>query len=535
MKIAAWVGIEVLVAVVCCCHGALIPSRGKGTLLSPAIAQFDATGTGMSLGVPRAAAEAASRATLLKGLEDALGLGFRTRVEQRLASAEELLRPLFATLPQDSRGRISAASARYVLSRLLRERRSWVLGGLLEAEDTAGTTWLSHVLVPQLVQSNSTQQPANSEDSRWAVRDMFQQRLDKRGLDRVEVAVLAAVVEQLVHNDMRGKLQAAFLERGLLLNASVDAQEADDLIDLSMMGFLRGLNISYWKSAPLVHMEKSIAALYPPWPKTQELMRKLRQVNYPDVQKLNFDEIANIVEEATDRFGHWNEQECQATKKNLMELEDAGSGRVKLMDFYNAALFEHKYEFTETVDYLKETGALDVSDDLVPRVIIANYVQGPSNCVARTAHYSVCCHDECEELFGSLEKDLKASDASPAELWAAVMPLQSEWSQNHSSWLRARLDDIAGIHGGRIPIHARLFTQWMHFAHPRRCRYAHIAGTTPAARVSLEQWEHQTGRHSAATMKDLWGALRSLNEGQRKGTPPFTGMWSATQEELYAL
>lgn len=36
-----------------------------------------------------------------------------------------------------------------------------------------------------------------------------------------------------------------------------------------------------------------------------------------------------------------------------------------------------------------------------------------------------------------------------------------------SEGLRVRLQEVAALHGGKVPIHGRLFAQWMHHAFPR--------------------------------------------------------------------
>ena len=75
-----------------------------------------------------------------------------------------------------------------------------------------------------------------------------------------------------------------------------------------------------------------------------------------------------------------------------------GAGRVRVADFYKKALNEGQWQFSESIDYLRQLGALDESDAANPRVIIPNYISGPSNCVASSSYYSVCCLDECEGI-----------------------------------------------------------------------------------------------------------------------------------------
>ena len=84
-----------------------------------------------------------------------------------------------------------------------------------------------------------------------------------------------------------------------------------------------------------------------------------------------------------------------------------------MADFYGEALNNNKWQFSESVGYLRELGALDESDASNPRVIIPNYVQAQSNCIETSAYYSVCCLSECDVLMSELEGRIQAPMASP--------------------------------------------------------------------------------------------------------------------------
>merc|ERR1719418_183184 len=58
--------------------------------------------------------------------------------------------------------------------------------------------------------------------------------------------------------------------------------------------------------------------------------------------------------------------------------------------------------------------------------------------------------------------------------------------RNLSATLVTRLDDIASRHGGRVPLHGRLFMQWLHHAYPRDCPYPHVSGTINP--VTQDEW-----------------------------------------------
>ena len=47
--------------------------------------------------------------------------------------------------------------------------------------------------------------------------------------------------------------------------------------------------------------------------------------------------------------------------------------------------------------------------------------------------------------------------------------------------LRKQLEDIASASpGGKVPLHGRLFAQWLHYAFPQDCPFPHKAGATVA-------------------------------------------------------
>merc|ERR1719188_2371092 len=148
-------------------------------------------------------------------------------------------------------------------------------------------------------------------------------------------------------------------------------------------------------------------------------------------------------------------------KENLLKLERPGTGRVLLQDFYNAALSGNPH-FTEKQAFLRDTGILDETDPQRPSVVIPNYVNAATNCVAESRFYKVCCVNECEPLLGSLERHLAAPDAEPGRIVELVEQLPSstvDAPRRLPAPLVQRLEEIASHHGGRVPLHGRLFSQ----------------------------------------------------------------------------
>jgi len=186
-----------------------------------------------------------------------------------------------------------------------------------------------------------------------------------------------------------------------------------------------------------------------------------------------------------------------------MKMEDQASGRVRLSEFYKPAL-DGAWQFQESFGYLRELGTLDESNSDEPRVMMANYINAQANCIRSSDYYSVCCIDECEDLFVHLEKQIAAPGATPARIAELISALPSSSvsaPRTLSATLLNRLEDIAATHSGLVQLHSRLFAQWMHHAYPRECIYPHMSGTT--SQNDPEEWELVGGSEVFATQEEL--------------------------------
>jgi len=221
-----------------------------------------------------------------------------------------------------------------------------------------------------------------------------------------------------------------------------------------------------------------------------------------------------VAERVGEHFGAFQDQECRQIKDSLVAMEQSGTGRVLLADFYKPALGGN-WQFQETVAYLRELGALDESDPERPRVIIPNYMASPSNCIASSSFYSVCCMDECEGLLGHLEQRLAKPEASSTEIASLVAQLSSSSvlaPRTLPSALLGRLGEIAAQHGGTVPLHGRLFAQWMHHAFPRECPFPHLSGTTNPQ--TPDEWLEATGEETTATHEEMQVHVAKASETQ---------------------
>merc|ERR1740138_1326718 len=171
------------------------------------------------------------------------------------------------------------------------------------------------------------------------------------------------------------------------------------------------------------------------WNATKDFVRSVRknitQYESNAEQKasgnIDFSLVARTAERIGEQFGAFQDHECKQIKASLVVMEEAGTGRVRLSDFWRPALNDPNgsWQFGESLSYLRQLGVLDESDAQNPRVMIANYVSSPSNCIASSSFYSVCCMDECEGLMGHLENEISAPEATSNQIAELVAKLPS--------------------------------------------------------------------------------------------------------------
>jgi len=261
------------------------------------------------------------------------------------------------------------------------------------------------------------------------------------------------------------------------------------------------------------------------WNATQEFVRTVRQdITQSDAsaeQKasgdLDFALVARVAERVSEQYGKFQDKDCSTMKGDLVKMEEKGNGRVLLSDFYRPGL-DGNWQFQESAGYLRQLGALDESGSQ-PRVIIANYLYSSTNCIAASNFYSMCCIDECEGLLGHLEQEVAAPEATPTHIANIVAALASSSvpaPRTLQPALLDRLGEIAAEHGGSVPLHGRLFAQWMHHAYPRECPYPHISGTINPQ--SANEWLEATGLEASATEEEMADHVQKADNSKASST-----------------
>jgi len=294
-----------------------------------------------------------------------------------------------------------------------------------------------------------------------------------------DVIALAVVTEYLAHQRTLGQLPNIYKAMDLDVSGSASLIEVTDAVDALFACFIAGFEAATLTKVKLHLLLTSIHRVYPNWPNLRAFVHRILQRRVQS-GRVALSDAKLAVREAAERFGQWQDSECQDMKGALVKLEDHGTGRVRLADFYAKNVYGGKWQFRESIPYLRELGALDESNPNNVRVVIPNYVTGASNCIASSQYSAVCCLNECERIRERIEGTLQSPEAEPEVMAAliAAMPSSSiPANRTLSTVMLHRLNGIAMRHGGKVPLYGRLFAQWLHHAYPRECPFPHLSGS----------------------------------------------------------
>jgi len=306
-------------------------------------------------------------------------------------------------------------------------------------------------------------------------------------------------LSDFVHHEALADVMDLYQAFDLSSTSPGSKKEADTVIRAYVLQLLTE-NMTIRSLSALEEEEKQMIEDYPAWDELKEWVEDTRATmafrrahRSLKPQDHSLESVYEEVQELSDSLGAYQDISCRTLKAGLGEIEHKNTGRVLLSDFYRVGL-EGTHLFIEHTDFLRRLGALDESDSEHPKLIIVNYLISQANCLASTSFHTVCCLDECQGLLGHLEQQIAAPTASPGRIVDLVSKLSSDSvdaPRNLSAPLLNRLQEIADHHKGQVPLHGRLFEQWMHHAYPLECAFPHAAGTTSP--LSPDEWMEATG------------------------------------------
>jgi len=365
---------------------------------------------------------------------------------------------------------------RYLVQRYFSKNHGWIIKGF-EAHNIQEQVQDSGILeskVPGYVEAT--------------LEEVFQ----KGGYALPDLLTVVIVIERLIFDEVTRSVENAYLLNHLRTESHLNHNSLLTVLESHMIVEM----LERHEFDEDMHKEDraDILELYPNWNTLQEFLRDVVAMETSPVLRsgitnpfsrvgvdvFSFDDAVRLAQRISNEYGQWGNQECMELRSFLSDMKSSSTGRVRLADFYRTA--DDRWAFQETPEYLRELGALDESSkSLGPRVIVSNYAYGMSNCLSSTPYYSVCCLNECEGLLQQIENRIAKPSASFTELLSALELVQmTSFAVNTSelsSELLGKLDQVAAGGNGNVPLHGRLFAQWLHYAFPNECPFPHVTGS----------------------------------------------------------
>eukprot|EP00928_Gymnodinium_smaydae_P013321 TRINITY_DN1486_c0_g2_i1.p1 TRINITY_DN1486_c0_g2~~TRINITY_DN1486_c0_g2_i1.p1 ORF type:complete len:590 (+),score=115.76 TRINITY_DN1486_c0_g2_i1:89-1771(+) len=394
--------------------------------------------------------------SLSEALKDSFSAKHHAALQKRIEALKETLRPMFAALPKNSEGRLDHATARYALHRHFVSTFSAYIIGL----EPIGDTWNAS----SPLESLGARLPKN-------VQERFSQHMENHGFDLQELALFGASLEVFISLDAELWLKEAYelTSTSQSLSAPLDSREFKKIVDVFLWIFFGKHRRN--KKEPLNESVANMISDFPDWIDFQSKITLIQQ-RVANSNKITFDDAAVVVDAFMNELGPFQLEVCNAFEDALIKKDHSESGRVKLSEFYGSSLLSEK------PDTLRAYGVVAPESDGYahrdPSVIISNYVNSAANCVASTQHYALCCPDACLNILSQLESRLARPSARPEQILEIISALPSRTRtapRQLADFMLTRLRDIGEHHDGMVPLHGRLFAQWLHHAYPYECMF----------------------------------------------------------------
>jgi len=474
----------------------------------------------------------ALRKDLQTAMEEVLGCGGQRVRPEQLVEIERVITPMWRTMPSSTNnGRLDWRSLRYVAHRYFMQTSSLLIKGLepsrLLGDSDSGAAEILSKSVPEHVDI------------------MLGGHHVEKGYSLDEAVSFLAALEQLIFDSETHLLEKVYQQQKIPAQTKIGKFQIKNLLEAYLVHWMMGTDEEGIRI--LLGNRTILEENFPHWHDLKGFVEgRVRTLEFDRARspeagfgqslldnRFSFGDTHEVVGGITRTFQHYWESECSSMKNQLVEMDKSSSGRVSLKDFYGTGM-DQDWRFGESEDYLRQLGVLDESSPWRGKqVIIPNYLQAASNCIVSTNHYLVCCMNECEGMLGEIERQVGRPMAPPEEILEIVGGLASSSSEddeppNLNAGLADQLRSVAAPNGGLVPLHGRLFAQWLHYTFPRECPFPHKAGSFAAHTLTPTEF----GQEYFATKEEM--TKHASEEGTTgEGEDDFMGQWS-TEEELFA-
>eukprot|EP00419_Tripos_fusus_P010173 CAMPEP_0172668506 /NCGR_PEP_ID=MMETSP1074-20121228/9099_1 /TAXON_ID=2916 /ORGANISM="Ceratium fusus, Strain PA161109" /LENGTH=580 /DNA_ID=CAMNT_0013485163 /DNA_START=89 /DNA_END=1831 /DNA_ORIENTATION=- len=478
---------------------------------------------------------------LRDAMGEAMGCGGHF-TEEEVTAIKRDLQPIWRTLPKNGGvDRVERRSLRYLIYRYFNKKSSIMVRGF-EPNRLANTSlWDKDDILSQTV-------PAFVEAA------LESKHAEVHGFDFSDAVQMVVTMEQLIFDAEGAILEAVYQNQRKPTTGSLSSAGMGQVLEEFMIHWM--LNDDKEGIKMLVRNGTLLRETIPHWDQIVGFVRgQVSAMSFQRQQtpasirtnvghnalsvRFSYEDAHQAVGNIRTSFASFWESECAAMKAQLVEMDPLNTGRVPLSKFYGTGL-DAEWRFGESEAYLRDLGALDeTSTWRGKQVIIPNYIQGASNCIVSAEHYSVCCTNECESMIAEIESTIAAPVARVSEILPLVGNMTSQTTVDHDDppklegALTVQLEQIAASHSGMVPLHGRLFAQWLHYAFPHECMFPVKAGT--AVSLSPDRYgdgyiatQREMKLHAATSNMDAANASEMGREDLQ-----WMSQWSP-EEELMA-
>jgi len=424
-----------------------------------------------------------------------------------VADITRVLTPMWQTLPK-SYERIDRRSLRYLAHRYFMQTSSIMVRGFEPTRSVNESHWGVADVMSQMV-------PAYVESVLDAKHNT------QHGFSLQDAVDMVLMLDQLIFDSESANLESVYHRQGKSVHQSLSFRDIKEVFEEYMIKWM--VDADPKEHEMLVANKSLMPEVLPhyhdlmkfaegqiksfefkrqrPWTTTRTSQRSQSEDRLSLMY--SFQDAHEIAGRITNSFQSYWQSECESMKVALVGMDSRKTGRVPLSKFYNTAV-NSDWRFGESETYLRELGALDESSKRMgPQVIIPNYLQATSNCIVSTPHYHVCCVNECEYLLSEIELAISAPAALPDDIlnvirtMSVATTLDDDAPPRTDRRLVSDLEQIAQTHRGLVPLHGRLFAQWLHYVFPRECPFPHKVGMVS----SVTPVEHRQAIATAEEMK----------------------------------
>lgn len=379
----------------------------------------------------------------------------------RMMTVEASVRPSFEAFPKNSQGHIPSEEIfPSIVRNYFAKEHGWLVKGLEPPGMTQTPTDVENALILR-------------EQAPGVAAELERIRTSDRGLSLSDLVGVITALEHLMIEESIQVLHDAYNLNGLKSENSIEEGDLRKVLESYLLLFRRGRH--YNRTDTQLHARiRERAMRTSDWPLYDRFVRDTLHAGQLEEKKSSFKEVARILRGMAYNYGKWQNEECKAMKRTLIEMApDKASGSVPFHIFRSEPRHAN-FQFTETAEYLKKIGVLDETVGTADHgsVRIANYLQGPTNCIAPSVYYAVCCLSECEAIISEVEAKAQSSSLGVELVRQAVGSTSSSTVQAPRILpprLVSGLSDIATRHEELVPLHSADFKTWLYSAFPNEC------------------------------------------------------------------